>query len=67
MQQYQSDLFCGVLDFNIPVYSHVTSAAFLASWFLEAAVAFIYLNDNLKRGGEGLGTYMYFYARGTSV
>lgn len=39
MQQYQSDLFCGVLDFNIPVYPRVTSAAFLASWFLEAAVA----------------------------
>lgn len=30
MEQYQSDLFYGVLGFNVPVYPHVTSA-FLAS------------------------------------
>lgn len=32
MEQYQSDIFHGVLDFNIPVYPHVTYA-FLASGF----------------------------------
>lgn len=30
MEQYQSDLFYGVLDFNIPLSPYVTSA-FLAS------------------------------------